>query len=525
MHLVKGVTLCLLACDTARGMPQPYARRLDSDDDPSRDDITPAVKPRFVPLIGAGVAAIVGLLGAGTAIGIGSIGLTGKGWGRPKFPFGRHGHHDPFGPKPQPQPQPQTQTQQQTQQQTSQPPQTQTQTVTQPPPIQVTSTPTPTTQATSSSSTTSSCTICLACEDDELPEPELPPPEVWHPWPEEISPDILASLAAFMTATAAAEETPAPKLAKRSTERDFTVCGITATAPIYTGWSETAEKSRNWKKYGYSMNDQCPNYRWGLLDGANAPTKKRGKAVKYATEHIYEIFLIREFFLWRLYQDDIKKFTLAEHKTDKPCLPIFAPLFIKPPTWAPQHYAGPKPLLQRLADQLSGDHRNDELVYLDQTLNNLKHKVLAESSFLPYHDYKKNLVRAARLNLVQLYMRDQHVSDVWKKVSERIYQFYVNLDNAMASSTAPAIVDISTKLGSLKWAYDYRRWEKEHLEKVAKNVNTSITTYLTSAKAQIKAAGSAQNSQLKALEAEILAREGPTDTIARGRGFENSLLP
>jgi len=72
---------------------------------------------------------------------------------------------------------------------------------------------------------------------------------------------------------------------------------------------------------------------------------------------------------------DVKNYLLTEHKTDKPCKNLFNPIFVNPPTWAPQYSANPNPLLNKLAGLLSGDDKNNELVYLDQDLNNLKNKV------------------------------------------------------------------------------------------------------------------------------------------------------
>lgn len=198
-----------------------------------------------------------------------------KGVFKPKgFPLGRH----PFGPHAHEDFESQLQ-QQQTQQQT-QPPQTQSQIVTEPPPHQVTqSLPTSTTPATSSSSATTPCTICIACEDEEMPESELPLADVWDPWPEEISPDPVTSLATLITTTAttttAAEVTPAAALMKRATIRTITICGETVNVPGYTGWSELAEKRWGLKKYGYEFRKLCPRYSWELIEGGNAPAKKK----------------------------------------------------------------------------------------------------------------------------------------------------------------------------------------------------------------------------------------------------------
>lgn len=99
----------------------------------------------------------------------------------------------------------------------------------------------------------------------------------------------------------------------------------------------------------------------------------------------------------------------------------------------------------------------------------------------------------------------------------------VTLDTAMATSNDRTIKKIVTNLGTLKWADDYRQWEKEHLEKVADNVKASIARNLDLAKQQIWDEGKGQNSQLLALADEIQDREG--DTFTLGVDFEEDLLP
>lgn len=80
------------------------------------------------------------------------------------------------------------------------------------------------------------------------------------------------------------------------------------------------------------------------------------------------------------------------------------------------------------------------------------------------------------------------------------------MDRAIDTSTDPRSQRLAQKFPRLRWARDYKKWEREYLSEIASNINRGITAYLDAAKADIKGKRGVINAEDKELLDEIEER-------------------
>jgi len=82
------------------------------------------------------------------------------------------------------------------------------------------------------------------------------------------------------------------------------------------------------------------------------------------------------------------------------------------------------------------------------------------------------------------------------------------LDGAIDTGTDPRTQRLAQKFPKLKWARQYKKWEREYPSEIASNVNRGITAYADAAKAEIEGKRGVVNAEDKELLDEIKDRRG-----------------
>lgn len=271
----------------------------------------------------------------------------------------------------------------------------------------------------------------------------------------------------------------------RAATRDVSICGQGFSAPSYNSYSGAGNGNSYSPYYSYSFElPRCPTYDWDLEQGPTAPD-----TAGYATEHIYELQLIGIFLRWVAANNDNLRAYL-DVKSRNICTNFIGPmLFGTGPQWTTTTFgaghniktAGSRPVDELLSQLSGGSDHSDELVYLNSHLNGLKAKLIGGATLSTMTVVNAQLALVAESSAVYLYLRDPHVSTIFKAVSTRIKAFYAKLDSACEKNRnrGPCAANVA-------WENAYQTWQAQHLARIDGQWQTWKTAQVASAVAKIE---------------------------------------
>jgi hypothetical protein len=220
--------------------------------------------------------------------------------------------------------------------------------------------------------------------------------------------------------------------------RTFDICGVDIDAPPYNPWSPGEQNYFPYFSYTYRFQDQQGTRRWDwhLQVG---PTGFVGE--NYASEHIYELQLIKWFFNDYLVEST-EVVNASPKGADYPTrYKWFCKYHIKPKiinskdwTYARTFYPYRTPV-GKLSAQLSGTPRSSEMVYLAADLNSIKGIFFGLNMPRDHNHLPDILADLAKVSLLAQYLNHETVWNIFGRVSKRMDKFYgVDVQGAVTRS-------------------------------------------------------------------------------------------
>ncbi|KAK4223441.1 hypothetical protein QBC38DRAFT_447334, partial [Podospora fimiseda] len=284
-----------------------------------------------------------------------------------------------------------------------------------------------------------------------------------------------------------------PKSLQSRADRDVTLCQKSYDAPFYSSWHSNGlgNTYRPFYSYQWDLPSQtCTSYSFSLIKSALAQPDDK----EYATEHIYELQLVRNFLTWMLDNDPgIKSWLSASNKRNI-CSGVYNKYLIPTQQWHLSNIKwgtaqgssttkGSRPMDDLISQFSGGTSNSNEMVYLESKINGIK--ALYFGGKTPNIDtlWREKLVSLARASLMFEYLADDTVKTTYKAVSNRMLDFWTRMDEA----AKPRAVT-SKPAKDIKWAEGYKKWEKQFLEGQDRDWQAWKNTMLDSVEVELAAA-------------------------------------
>lgn len=322
--------------------------------------------------------------------------------------------------------------------------------------------------------------------------------------------------------------------------RGFNVCGNTLTAPAYDSWhgptSTTPNTYTPWFSYRYTWLP-CGTWTWSMV---KTPGVIDNRA--YATEHVYELQLTNIFLNWLGTQDEALAHIQSQPVPPPPnagdppltdaqrwCGFTITPFLTNNPAWAPANvYPGAATPALRLQSLMTGGSPpvdRSEFMYVEKEMNQRKENLFSGKNVGVQTSAQNALGKLADMMNVVKYLRDSTARINFKIVSNRVHQFYQDLDTICAQPATAGQGPCAVGFNS--WADKYDLWQLTYLNARQAQWFANRDTLVARARALLPAPGpnqltvAAQKIFNDRLDAAILPGDVLSDeALSWSDGFE-----
>jgi hypothetical protein len=203
--------------------------------------------------------------------------------------------------------------------------------------------------------------------------------------------------------------------------------------------------------------DKCTDVDFALT---NQPT--RSGTNNYATEHIYEIQMVKTFLTYMWENDDaIKKWRQQPANTAKTECDLWQGFLWQDgtnPKWWDKSIIKPSPIEYVLEELSGGQNHIGEMVYLEDKMNNVKGNMFGDKVKWDLPTWEDQIVVAARMAATILYLQDPAVKKVYGDVSKRMYAVWGTFDiEADEEHKDPNLKKVKFQDGYIKWETEFIR--------------------------------------------------------------------
>jgi hypothetical protein len=249
--------------------------------------------------------------------------------------------------------------------------------------------------------------------------------------------------------------------------------------------------------------DQCTNVDFALTNQLVATGTN-----EYATEHIYEIQMVKQFLTYMWENDDaIKKWRQQPANTAAQECDIWNGFM-----WQDGANKGwwddgmplsdPSPI-GYILEELSGGQHVNEMVYLEEKMNSIKGVMFGDKQKWDLTLWEQQLAMAARMASIIFYLQTTAVKTIYKDVSKRMYTAWGKFD-VEAQSDAPA-----NELKQVKFQEGYIKRETKFIKGMETSWKKQTARQAKEAEDKIRKASVKSQMDLKIADNIALQRTTP----------------
>ncbi|KAI5363698.1 hypothetical protein Slin14017_G056620 [Septoria linicola] len=279
-----------------------------------------------------------------------------------------------------------------------------------------------------------------------------------------------------------------------ATDRTAAYCSASFQVPNYNSYM-ASEAGNNYSPL--HSDNRCGNYDWSLQRAGsraqllNAPFGYAYPIDAFATEHVFEIQSVARFIEYARNNVPIfQQMGYAGANRNPFCNGFFnSYLNTQMPFQSSTGYDRSVAPAQQVYNTLEGGVGSNvnEFVYLNANINNQKGKYFGElnSGTTQGGNFQKSLAFVTRTAVLADYLNDNNVVRIYRAVSARIRQSFIDFGRACADGAASANY---RQFGNINWAGVYDSWQNTYPTTIETNMQKYVEVNIAEALRLIKIA-------------------------------------